>query len=276
MSKVIYLATKDNRFSVLRQIPCQSTARKLDWPVYKLIERNGRWEFISEWWYPTVPSLLPYPMSTAKLSFERAIELNRYITNGVSTRTGEYKAVQMTNLSAEVFHQRYLDIQESGARNLLQKAISNAVRLRRDQVFYDGNHRTAILLLYETLAEHGYLLQAKPLTLYIHLSNRTPSSIPREWSWDGVEGAMFQHCKSRLKLDYEPRSEDNPALFANAVKSLDVVNSFLNQWAQMWYSAEGKGNPQLRELVQYLKQADRDLYQQFHRLCVKGGWECIS
>jgi hypothetical protein len=62
-----------------------------------------------------VPSLLPYPISTAKLSFERTIELNRYITNGVSTRTGQYKAVQMTTLSAEDFHQRYLDIEASGA-----------------------------------------------------------------------------------------------------------------------------------------------------------------
>jgi hypothetical protein len=60
---------------------------------------------------------------------------------------------------------------------------------------------------------------------------------------------MYRHYKSRLKLDYELGSEDHPALFANAVKSLDVVNSFLNQWVQMWYSAEGKGNSQRRELV---------------------------
>jgi hypothetical protein len=154
----------------------------------------------------------------------------------------------MTNLSTEVFYHRYLDIQESGTRNVLRKAISNAVRLRRDQVFYDGNHRTALLLLYETLAEHGYLLQAKPLTLYIHLSNRS-SSTPPQWSWDEVEDAMFRHCKSRLKLDYDLRSRDHAALFANAVRSLDVVNPFLNQWAQIWYSTEANGIPQRRELV---------------------------
>lgn len=72
---------------------------------------------------------------------------------------------QFGHLSSEVFYQRYLLIQESGARKILRKAISNAVRLRRDQIFYDGNHRTAQLLLYETLAEHKLLLQANPLTL---------------------------------------------------------------------------------------------------------------
>ena len=58
------------------------------------------------------------------------------------------------------------------ARAILKEILDKIVRLRADQVFQDGNHRTALLLLYEMLANHEILLQAKPLTLYIMLSSR--------------------------------------------------------------------------------------------------------
>ena len=198
----------------------------------------------------------------------RAIELNRFITNGISTRTGEYKSIQLAVLSPETFFSRYLRVPETGsAKQKLRQAILNAVRLRPDQVFDDGNHRTAILLLYEVLSEHKLLLQAKPVTLYIMLSNRSHFSEHGRYAWSEIERMMYQHCRHRLKLVSKVASaEERVHLYINAVKSLDIVNSLFNQCAKLVYS------PEWYKVARQLKRLDRGFYDQFYRLCMLGGW----
>jgi hypothetical protein len=125
--------------------------------------------------------------------------------------------------------------------------------------------------LYEILAERKLLLQAIPFALYIRLSNRGRSE-NGEANWELVERSMYQYCKSRLKLlSCVPELAERPALIANAIKSLDVVNSVANQMAEMWYIPYEYA--QRREVGRYLKTADRSLYQQFYELCVLGGWD---
>ena len=83
-----------------------------------------------------------------------ALELNRHITNGVSTRSGEYISIQLAGISSKTSANRYLSISGPfSARNILRHAILSVICLRRDQIFYDGNHRTALLLMYEVLAQ---------------------------------------------------------------------------------------------------------------------------
>jgi hypothetical protein len=268
MSGIAYVATRENLQTVIDQIPSPQIRLKSKPLVASLVEKNGSWEFISRWWYPEAVSMSPYPQLPTALNYRRAVELNRYITNNISTRAGTYQSIQF-NVSPEIFSKRYMDVGSFGARHVLKETISKIVRLRRDQVFYDGNHRTALLLLYEILAEHKLLLQANPFALYIRLSNRG------ETNWESVERSMYQYCKSRLKLlSSVPKLAERPALFANAIKSLDVVNSVTNQMAEMWYMGDGKDQcVHRRQVGRYLKRADRGLYQQFYRLCVLGVWD---
>jgi hypothetical protein len=149
MDAIIYRATAENLFAALLQIPHPPSRSKIEPVAKSLIEQTNHWEVISKWWYPAASAISEYPShQPTSLSLERAIALNRFMTNEVSTRDGEYKSVQSSSLSAETFYRRYLKLPEGeSARQILKAAISNAIRLRAEQVFHDGNHRTALLLL---------------------------------------------------------------------------------------------------------------------------------
>jgi prophage maintenance system killer protein len=277
MDTVIYRATAENLPIALLQIPHHPSRPKIESVAKSLIEQTNHWDVISKWWYPAASAISEYPCrQPTSLSLERAITLNRFMTNGVSTRDGEYKSIQSSSLSAETFYRRYLKLPEGGStRQILKAAISNAIRLRAEQVFYDGNHRTALLLLYEVLAERKLLLQATPMTLYILLSNRSDFSEHGKLSWEEVENRMFQHCRSRLKfLDTVPTGQERPGLFANEVKTLEIGNSLFNQLAEQWYSTDTRYlNSERREIGRQFKCLNRGLYEQFYRLCVLGSWE---
>ena len=277
MSEAIYCVTSESLQRAISEIP-HAPSRPTFEPIAKsLIKQRSRWDFISEWWYPRAASFWKYPLQeSANLSLQRAIQLNRYITNGVSTRSGEYKAIQLAVLSAETFEKRYLSVPEAAtAKKVLRAAIENAIRLRRDQVFHDGNHRTALLLLYEVLAEHKLLLQAKPMTLYTMLSNRSHLSEHGKSSWEEVANQMYQHCRSRLKfLVNIPDSDERPLLFANAIKTLDIENSLFNQLAESWFATEPRYlAPERRKMGRHLKRLNRGMYTQFYQLCIRGNWE---
>ena len=120
MSEIIYVATNENLRTVIDQIPSSQVRRNVEPLVLSLVERNGLWEFISRWWYPEAVSMLVYPLRPSDLDYQRVVELNRYSTNNISTRTGEYRSIQFHQLSAEVFSQRYIEVEGSSARNILK------------------------------------------------------------------------------------------------------------------------------------------------------------
>ena len=277
MEQVIYMATAETLERAVIQIPHPPSRPIIEPFAEFFIKSNGIWEVSSGWWYPRAPVAVPYPSQESTfMTPHRAINLNRFVTNGVSTRSGEYQAIQGFGLSSGIFAKRYLSVPSTaGVRDILRQAISNAVRLRADQVFHDGNHRTALLILYEILAEHKLLLQAKPVTLYILLSNRSNFSEQGELDWKFVETRLYQHCRSRLKvLNSVPSGDERISLFANAVKTLETTNSVFNQLAEMWFANEARHlAPARREVGRHLKGLNRGVYQQFYRLCVLGSWE---
>lgn len=277
MGKLIYWATSETLKSAVDQIPHVPSRSTIGSLAKSLVAQTNHWEFVSGWWYPRACTLSKYPSrGCTEPSLARVVELNRFVTNAVSTRSGEYKALQSSVVSPELFFQRYLRISETGsAKQKLKQAIVNAIRLRADQVFHDGNHRTALLLLYEVLAEHKLLVQAKPMTLYILLSNRSDYSEHGKREWNEVEKLMYQHCRSRLKFLMEvPSAEERIVLYANAVKTLEIANSLFNQLAELWFATEAKHLAQKRRgISRQFKNLNRGLYEQFYRLCVLGSWE---
>ena len=270
----------------LEEVPHIPSRARIEKVARALIEKGLGWEVFSTWWYPKYKVRLPYstwywprPKSPPhwQVDEKKAIALNRYLTNGMDSRDGQHVGILLTSLD---FTRIYcLSPPEQGvkrsARAILKEVLDKIVRLRADQVFQDGNHRTAILLLYEMLANHKILLQAKPLTLYIMLSSRCWYSDQGKGPRQRVVEVMYQHCKSRLKfLDAVPSLEERPALFANAVKSLMYENSLINQIAELWVKTEARHYaPERRVLGRYLKKLDRGLYEQFRRLCVEGAYE---
>ena len=61
--------------------------------------------------------------------------------------------------------------------------------MRVNQVLRDGNHRTSILMLYESVADEGWALRCEPYDVYAIISNR------RDAPWEDVVGRLTDLVK---------------------------------------------------------------------------------
>ena len=61
---------------------------------------------------------------------------------------------------------------QMGKQDLVRIIVEEAVSVRVCQLFVDGNHRTAILSIYEKLANAGWWLDVSAVDLYVLISNR--------------------------------------------------------------------------------------------------------
>ena len=73
--------------------------------------------------------------------------------------------------------------------------VDEAVSVRVCQLFVDGNHRTAILSIYEKLADAGWWLDMSAIDLYILISNRSQA----EWSM--IKVRMVKKILRQLKRE---------------------------------------------------------------------------
>ena len=81
----------------------------------------------------------------------------------------------------------------SSKTQLARRVVSEARKAREDQLFKDGNHRTAIASIYEKLADHGWQLKMDPFDIYILISNR------RGRNWLEVEKEMVHAICRRMR-----------------------------------------------------------------------------
>jgi len=147
----------------------------------------------------------------------------------------------------------------------LKTAVTNAVHFRSAKIFHDGNHHTAILLLFETLANNNILLHANALNIYIIISNR---GSPEVEPWEEIEQRLVRYCRRRLTfgvVSAERRKE-----FAVEVQCLVIWNSVFNQLREMW--KPWTANPE-REMAKICKKIDRHWFKLFMEFCVEAHWE---
>ena len=167
---------------------------------------------------PMPPSAAPYPSESIHFSWrERAHQLNVYLLDGCLAdgsacgykRAARYPAEDSAHLSKF---------------DVVDLVVREAYTARVNQYFEDGNHRTAILSIYEKLADKGWLLKADPFDLYIILSNRQQEDDAR---------AKLQLAAAVLrKLAWQPNiSLEQRAAYALRVKAIASINSLCEDGA---------------------------------------------
>lgn len=145
----------------------------------------------------------------------RALELNRYLLDGVNP---DGSRCQYQQSSKRFPDKSTASESQISKRELVWMVVEEAVSVRVCQLFVDGNHRTAILSIYEKLADAGWWLDMSAVDLYIMISNR------RRTEWNSVITSMVKVVVQRLKhcpdISYQARQ-----IFAQQVKLIAEVNT---------------------------------------------------
>ncbi|KAK9819512.1 hypothetical protein WJX74_001999 [Apatococcus lobatus] len=111
-----------------------------------------------------------YPAQSLARSWQyRALALNTYLLdNCLPHNSGNAPCAYKPHASP------YPGAPPSGLskRELVRWIVQQAYAARVNQQFEDGNHRTAVLSIYEKLADAGWMLTADAFAIYIAISNR--------------------------------------------------------------------------------------------------------
>ena len=113
--------------------------------------------------------------------------------------------------------------------DMVKWIVRHAYMARVNQLFEDGNHRTAVLSIYEKLADAGWLLTADPFSIYIAISNR------KHQETSAVEANMYRRI-ARYSIWKPSVSYAERAAFAEGVKQIAAVNS-LFEHAHSWLTS---------------------------------------
>ena len=131
---------------------------------------------------------LLYPIDLAGTSWPaRALGLNQYLLDGVSPdgTPCQYRQTGLHFPDKSVANQFQLSKHE-----IVRMVVDEAVYVRVCHMFVDGNHRTAILSMYEKLADAGWWLDVSPTDLYILISNRNQAD------WSKIKVHMVKNLRN--------------------------------------------------------------------------------
>lgn len=165
---------------------------------------------------PRPEDQLPYPIALTGTPWPaRALELNRYLLDGINPdgTPCQYRGTGLHFPDKSVANQFQLSKHE-----LVRMVVDEAVSVRVCQLFVDGNHRTAILSIYEKLADAGWWLDMSAIDLYILISNRNQAD------WSMIKVRMVKKILGHVK--HEP---DIPVharqIYGGRVKLIAEINT---------------------------------------------------
>ena len=98
---------------------------------------------------------------------ERCLQMNRFLLDDTlpdNSRCGYQRNTYSLSYPAGVSRTRSF-------RENIECVVSFAFSVRVNQYFWDGNHRTSILAVFELLADVNILCNADPVAMYVILSN---------------------------------------------------------------------------------------------------------
>ena len=156
--------------------------------------------------YPDGAKDLPWPA--------RALCLNQYVLDGINPdgSPSQYQqGREFPGKSAAPHNQ-------TSKRPLVSTIVEEAVHVRVSQLFVDGNHRTAVLSIFEKIADAGWLLDTSAVDLYILISNRN------QVEWAEVKCHMVKAILRRLRrCPFVPLQARQT--FAGHVKLIAEINT---------------------------------------------------
>lgn len=208
--------------SLLPSLPCETHNNPASVQISHFISIVSRLTKTSPDSFPTLLSrygpleriLVEYPHTLHYLPFkERALRWNRYL---------------LDDILADGSQCRYqIHVTFNKPPNDLDTIIDFAIGVRSNQLFADGNHRTAVLSIFELLADQGKILKkADPFELYLILSHR---KCPRQCCL--TEDGCRQQVKISLRKYLLRRirrtdvTEDSRRTSAESVKAIARWNT---------------------------------------------------
>ena len=168
---------------------------------------------------------------------ERLRQLNEFLLDG---KLPDGKPCGYKNKCIRI-NRRILETRSK--ESILKDAIGFAVNIRASQIFWDGNHRTAILSIHERLAEFRCSLTDPKnflsLDIYTIISHRNCKDCNQagdeneinETDMQYVKDILYRFLKRKLVVHDEGYVVDL-TLAANRVKELSKWNSLMNDMIQ--------------------------------------------
>ena len=159
---------------------------------------------------------MPFSKCSKNISWPaRALELNCYLLDGINP---DGTPCQYRHSSNRVPDKSAANQSQISKRELVRIIVEEAVSVRVGQLFVDGNHRTAILSIYEKLADAGRWLDMSAVDLYILISNRS------QLEWNAVKLCMvkviLRHSEQCPDIPFQAR-----CIFARRVKLIADINT---------------------------------------------------
>lgn len=103
----------------------------------------------------------------------------------------------------------------------LKNVAESTVYIRHEQLFEDGNHRTACLFTMETCANVGLALKRHPFEIYVIISNLD------EVSWNTVKSRLFKWLERSWKHVSVEESLKWRKIYARLIKEIPFWNTLI-------------------------------------------------
>ncbi len=159
---------------------------------------------------------VPFSKCSKNISWPaRALELNRYLLDGINP---DGTPCQYRRSGNRVPDKSAANQSQISKRELERMIVEEAVSVRVGQLFVDGKHRTAILSIYEKLADAGWWLDMSAVDLYILISNMS------QLEWIAVKLCMvkviLRHLEQCPDIPFQARH-----ISARRVKLIAEINT---------------------------------------------------
>jgi hypothetical protein len=109
----------------------------------------------------------------------------------------------------------------------LKNVAESTVYIRNEQLFEDGNHRTACLFTMETCANVGLALKRHPFEIYVIISNLD------EVSWNTVKSRLFKWLERSWKHVGVEESLKWRKMYARLIKEIPFWNTLIRHVAKI-------------------------------------------
>ena len=194
---------------------------------------------------------VPYPDALMGKPWPaRALQLNQYLLDGVNPdgTPCQYRqgGLRFPDKSA---------VSQLSKHHLVRMVVDEAVSVRVCQLFVDGNHRTAILSIYEKLADAGWWLGMSAIDFYILISNRNQAE------WGMVKVRMVKVILGDLKHKPDIHVHAHQ-IHAGQVKLIAEIN-ILFEDVQAFLFSQGPGMCEKRMKWRHFRRCSKKRHVQY-------------
>ncbi len=239
------------------------------------LEPGFHWQTLLSRYGPEERIIYQYNLSTTGLPWNRRLlQLNRYLLDNTTiSGTCGYQRPYYQNIPPISYLFRNPPLSNNVSINeilrLIRECVDHVIFIRVNQPFIDGNHRTAILYLYERLLDCGYILRADPVDLYARLSHRDcpqMCGLVNEHHCSRTQQSLVKWIRRRIRREMNIRTDHLRIQVAEEVKTLARWNTVFTDLEDLFYRVTTRNIQESRSAYRYFKRREPKRFHQFRLL----------